>query len=203
MKKRLLSLMVAAVFGQPASKTIRRGRSHVRDVAFQFRMGAGFPGDVNRTHPASIEPTLIDSADSLPPTAYGQAVLLATANKGVRPYAGGDNATKPYGVTVRPYPTQQSTGGMSSSLGSATPPTSGVIDVLRSGYIMVQIPTTDAAPVKGGAVFVRIAAGTASDPVGGFKSQADAANTVALDTTMCQFNGPADANGNVELMFNI
>ena len=34
-------------------------------VAFPFRMGAGFAGDVNRTHPATIEPNVNDTVNPL------------------------------------------------------------------------------------------------------------------------------------------
>ena len=39
---------------------MNKTRQKTRDVAFTFRMGAGFAGDVNRTHPASIEPVMIE-----------------------------------------------------------------------------------------------------------------------------------------------
>ena len=41
------------------------------------------------------------------------------------------------------------------------------------------------------------------DPVGGFKAQADGGNTAALDVEKYQFNGSADANGNVEICINV
>lgn len=195
MLKRLLTTLLAWGSGMPVSK-----RAFTRDAAFVYRMGAGFPGDVNRTHPADIEPVL---QSGTPFTAYGQAVVIAAdGTNGVRPLGAGDAAlTKIWGVTVRPFPTQQRSGGDSASLGSATPPTTGTADVLKHGYIMVKVPATDPAPAKGGAVFVRVANSPgADDPVGGFKTQADGGNTAALDTDRYVFNGPADANGNVELI---
>lgn len=174
-------------------------------VAFPFRMGAGFPGDVNRGHPASIEPTLIDA--SAPPTSYGQAVLVDSTTEGVRPFAAGDTAiTVIWGVTVRPFPMQASTGTAygGAAFGAATPPPSGAIDVLRSGYIMgTALPAGASAVVKGGAVFVWCAASTGAHVQGGFESSASGGNTAALDVTRYQFNGPADANGNVEICCNI
>lgn len=176
-------------------------RMKTRDAAFQFRMGAGFPGDVNRTHPASIEPSLIDS--SAPPTAYGQPVLVDPTTQGVRPFASGDTAvTAAYGVTVRPYPIQQSSASNfgAAAFGAATPPASGAIDVLRAGYIMGTVPAGQ-APVKGGAVYVWCAASSGSHVQGGFEASSSAGNTAALaDAT---FNGSPDANGNVEIAFNI
>ena len=172
-------------------------------VAFPFRMGAGFPGDVNRGHPASIEPCLIDPTN--PPTAYGQAVLTVTASNGVRVFAAGDTGvTSIWGVTVRPFPIQASTGTAygGGAFGAATPPTTGAIDVVRSGYVMAKLPTGAAAVTKGAAVFVWCAANSGNHVQGGFESSASGGNTAALDATKYQFNGPADANGNVEISIN-
>ena len=68
---------------------------------------------------------------------------------------------------------------------------------------MGKIPAGSTQPVKGGAVFVWCAATSGSHIQGGFESVASGGNTAALDTTRYQFNGPADANGNVEVCINI
>lgn len=178
-------------------------RMKTKDAAFQFRMGAGFAGDINRTHPASVEPTLIDA--SAPPTAYGQPVLVDATTQGVRPFAAGDQSdtvAAGYGITVRPYPTQQSSASNfgAAALGSATPPVTGIMDVLRAGYIMVNLPA-GGAPVKGGAVYVWAAASTGSHVLGGVEAAYSAGNTTQL--LNATFNGSPDANGNVEIAFNI
>lgn len=174
-------------------------------VAFAFRMGAGFPGDVNRGHPASIEPALIDATS--PPTSYGQPVLADTTSEGVRPFAAGDTAiTVIWGITVRPFPMQASTGTAygGAAFGASTPPTTGAIDVLRSGYIMATpLPAASAAVNKGSPVFVWCAAPTGAHVTGGIESSASGGNTAALDPNRYQFNGPADANGNAEICCNI
>lgn len=175
-------------------------RMKTRDAAFGFRMGAGFPGDVNRTHPASIEPALVDSGD--PATAYGMAVLVDAVTQGVRKFVAGDTAvTKAYGVTVRPYPSQQMTASNygEAAFGAATPPTTGAIDVLRQGYIMGKVPAGQ-APVKGGAVHIWCAASSGVHVQGGFEAAADAGNTASI--TNATFNGSPDADGNVEIVFN-
>ena len=172
-------------------------------VAFLFRMGAGFAGDVNRTHPASIEADLIHALS--PPTAYGQAVLIDPTSQGVRPFVAGDTAVAlAYGVTVRAFPVQQTsapTGNFApAALGAAIPPVSGVIDVLRAGYIMGQVPAGQAT-VKNGAVYIWCAASTGVHVQGGFENAASGGNTAAL--TNAVFNGIPDANGNVEIQFNV
>lgn len=178
-------------------------RMKTRDVAFGFRMGAGFPGDVNRSHPASIEPCLIDSL--APPTQYGQAVLVDPTTQGVRPYVAGDQSnTVPsgYGVTVRPFPTQQASASNygAAGFGSVTPPATGIMDVLRSGYIMAVL-AAGGTPVKGGAVYIWAAASAGAHVQGGFEAAYTAGSTTQL--LNATFNGSPDASGNVEIAFNI
>lgn len=175
-------------------------RMKVKDVAFAFRMGAGFAGDVNRTHPASITACLIDT--TLPPTAYGQAVLLDTTSHNARRWNTGDAAGAAYGVTVRPYPTQQASASNYGEVafGSVAPPVTGIVDILMSGYIMVNLPF-GGTTVKGGTVYVRVAATSGNHIIGSFEAASDGSNNVAI--TGCTFNGSPDANGNVEIAFNI
>jgi hypothetical protein len=182
------------------------GRRSTRDVAFQFRMGAGFVGDVNRSHPMTIEPALIDA--NFPPLNYGVAVLAdQAAPNGVRQIQTTDNGiTAVYGITVRPFPLQQQAatnfGAVALGPGSQVPPTSGVIDILKGGYIMVKLGGA-AAAFKGSPVFLYYGATAGAHIQGGFEAAAGA-NLLALDATGARiyFNGPADANGIVELVFN-
>lgn len=179
-------------------------RARTRDVAFPFRMGAGFAGDVNRTHPAEIEAALINT--TTPPTLYGQVVVVNATGNNVRPLAAADqsNATDltPFGMTVRPYPVQQQTGGMSASIGAATPPVSGVIDILRAGLIMAQLNANVAAPVKGGRVYVWCSATSGDHIQGGLETEYDAGDTVRLDARYT-YNGPPDTTGVVEVSCNV
>lgn len=190
-----LSLMAAATVACLASSGTVRARTH--DVAFTYRMGAGFPGDVNRTHPASILPGLMNT--TTPVLLYGNPVLVDTVTNSIREVLVGDTAvTTIAGVLVRPYPTQQTTGGMSASIGAAVPPTSGVVDVLQDGFIMVRCNNFAAQqPTKAGAVFIWIAASTGAHVQGGFESVASSGNTIAI--TNARFNGPTDAAGVTEL----
>ena len=178
-------------------------RMKVKDIAFTFRMGAGFAGDVNRTHPVSIEPALIDV--NSPPTTYGQPVLVDATTQGVRPFAAGDQSNTVaagYGLTVRPYPTQQSSGSNfgAAAIGTATPPTSGVLDVLRSGYINVNVPN-GGSTVKGAPVYVWAAASSGNHVLGGIEAAYTAGSTTQL--LNATFQGALDASNNVEIAFNI
>jgi len=173
-------------------------------VAYTYRMPAGFAGDVNRTHPAAVEPAL--TCVATPPTKYGQIVVVDTATNSVRPLAAGDQSDAtlltPWGVTVRPFPTQQTAGGMTSTIGAATPPVTGGIDVLRSGYIMGQLNANVAAATKGGTVYVWCAATSGDHVQGGYETAFSAGNTVTLDARY-KYNGPADSTGIVEISANV
>ena len=140
-------------------------------VAFQYRMGAGFAGDVNRTHPASIEPGLLDATN--PPAGYGVAIQVNTAANSIRAALPADYAaTNFYGVTVRPYPFQQSTSALANAgvgFGSAGIFAGQPVDILRSGYILVPVVGT---PTKGGAVWVWYAQAIGSHIQGGFEAAA-------------------------------
>jgi hypothetical protein len=187
------------------------GRRKVRDSyppvwannlsAIPYRMSAGFPGDVNRAHPASIEPCLLDPTN--PPPYAGFPVLVNTSANSVRQLLSGDTAvTEIYGVTVRAFPFQQSTTSAaygSIAFGPSPLQANQPCDVIRSGYILTQLPTGSSAVTKGGAVFVWIAASTGNHIQGGFEASASSGNTIALDATRITFNGPADANGVVEI----
>lgn len=180
---------------------MNKQRMKTRDVAFAFRMGAGFPGDVNRSHPASIEPCMNDV--QTPVTLFGQPVLCDTTDQSVRPFAAGDASdTVPagYGISVRPYPFQQASASNfgEASIGAAPVP-AGAIDVLRAGYIMGKLNTGTAA--KGAPVYVWCAATSGSHIQGGLETAASSGNTVQLKNAT--FNGKADAQGNVEIAFNI
>lgn len=183
---------------------MNRIRSKTRDAAFQFRMGAGFAGDVNRTHPASIDPNMNDATN--PVLLAGLACLPNAAANGIRSIAAGDTGmTSPYGVVVRAYPFQQaaSTNYGAQSFGSATLAGGSIQDTLRSGYILVQLPAGAAAVGKGSPVFVWCAVSAGAHVQGGFEAVATGGSTAALDVARFSYNGAADATGIVELAFNI
>jgi hypothetical protein len=101
-------------------------------------------------------------------------------------------------VNLRPYPIQ---GNGTDPLGTSTPPTSGVTDILKRGYVMVSLGGTTAA-TKGGTVYVRVATPSAGKPLGGFEAASDTTNTVAMPSNW-YFTGPADAYGITEIAVNI
>lgn len=161
-------------------------------TAIILRAPAGFPGRITRSDSLTVEQEVIDSGT--PPTIYGGFVKLVAGK--LQPIASGD-AAGVYDTLVNPFPSQSS----SNSLGSATPPTSGIADVLKRGYIAVTLKLGTAA--KGGQVYVVTTAGgsvvvgdivTAASPAGG-------GTAVAVTNTF--FSGPADAGGIVEISKNV
>ncbi|MBB3004369.1 hypothetical protein FHX57_006751 [Paraburkholderia tropica] len=163
--------------------------------AYQFRMPAGFAGDLQRAEVATIETQLIDS--STPPTVFGVAVKYVSGK--VQPInLAADTAALVQGVNLRPYPIQ---GNGTDPLGTSTPPTSGVTDILKRGYVNVLLGGTTAA-AKGGTVYVRVAAAATGKPLGGFEAAADSTNTIAMPSNW-YFTGPADAYGITEVAVNI
>ncbi len=185
------AFILAVLFGPPTF------RLRTCDVAFTYRMGAGFPGDINRTHPFSVLPGLANA--TTPPRNYGDPVLVDTATNSYKGVVSGDQSPTPLafqGVIVRPYPMQQSSGGMSAAIGTAAAPTSGVIDICEEGYIMVKIPP-GVTVTKNGTVYVWCAANSGNHVQGACEGAASAGNTVPVINA--KFNGPADASGNVEI----
>lgn len=188
-------------------------------AAFSYRMGAGSPGEVTRIHPGSIRAFLNDASGSNPATYYGQAVLFHGATNTVRAVdhtddaALGNTKVQIAGITVRPFPTQDSGSGetfgaAAFSTGGPTP--SAILDVLSlSGGILVtqNQPTTGAAASQlGGPVYVRVTTGTTTGfttlPIGGFETVQDPVNTNQLVVANAYWNGPADAFGVAEVILN-
>lgn len=187
------------------------GRHKVSDasdpMAFQFRMGAGFPGTVNRYHPATIEPCPISG--SVPP-GIGLACVVDSVTNNIRLVQPGDTGlTDIYGILVRPWPFQQGNSpspAFSGAIGfGTTNPVSaqfGVWDVLRSGYIIVPIQGTPTFGLQ--PVYVWCAASSGAHIQGGFETVNPSGNGFAITgNDKTTFRGAPDANGNGEIGFNI
>jgi hypothetical protein len=163
--------------------------------AITFRMPGGIPGDINRAQAATVEPQVITPVGTTgAPPAYGLGILIDAVTGNVRIPAAGDAAL--YGMLARPFPT----GGSQDGLGTSTPPTKGICDVLKRGYMTVLLSGAT-APKKAGAVYCRIQNAGAGQFVGGFEAAADGGNSILI--AGAYFTGPADALGNVEVAFNI
>lgn len=189
MKKSLIALAVSAqIYRSTLARTL--------DIAIGYRMGAGYPGDVNRMHPGGIVPRLMDAAN--PIRLYGDPCTLGAANS-VRGFLAGDTAlTRIRGVLVRPGIAQPTTGGLTQTLGAGTPPQSATpVDIIEDGYVMVKCNNVGAgAPTLGGAVYVWVAASAGQDVQGGFRA---AANASAILIGNAEWASPPDSGGVAEL----
>lgn len=172
-------------------------RKKVRDVAFSFRMGAGFAGAVNRSHPASIEPALNDVTN--PIAFFGEAVVVNTAANSVRGIISSDTSNIAiYGVCARNFPVQQGTAATAfapATIGGLVAPLPGAVDILRDGYIMVPI---NGAVTKGGTVYVWSAATSGAHTQGGFEATTPGGSGFTVGNAL--FNGPADSSGIGEII---
>jgi hypothetical protein len=175
-------------------------------MAFQFRMGNGVAGSVNRFHPATIVPQPIDPTN---PPSIGLAVVVdATSNK-VRGILSGDQGlTDIWGILVRPWPVQQGNSASPNFVGAVgfggIQPVSqqfGVWDVLRSGYILVPVV---GSPVLGGLVYVWTAAASGSHVQGGFEAATPGGSGFQITgNDKTNWNSGVDAFGVAEVAFNI
>ena len=154
--------------------------------AILYRMPSGIPGAVSRQGSATLEPNLLAMA-----IAFGSPVKLVAGS--LMPIETGDVAGDIHGFLVRPYPTQSAEGMVVASAEAGT-----VRDVMRRGYMTVLLASGTAA--RRGPVNVRVTAGSGREP-GAIEAAADGANTVVV--AGAYFMGEADANGNVEIEFNI
>lgn len=177
-------------------KLNQRIRAKTRDNAFISRMPAGIAGTLSRSAAQSTVDTvnLTPSGTTGAFPAYGLGGLIDAATGNFRIPAAGDTAIT--GVLLRPFPTNNSQDG----LGTSTPPTKGLADRLKRGYVSVLLSGAT-APVKDGAVYCRIQTPSAGKFVGGFEAAADGGNTVTVPNAY--FTGPADASGVTEIAFNI
>jgi hypothetical protein len=173
-------------------------------VAYLYRMPSGVAGDVSRS-----DNMLLEQQQMTPntfaggiwcPLAYGVPMVIdnTAGNVGnVRIVKAADTAI--YGLLVRPYP-GNGPGGI-DGLGVAIPYAArgASCDIMRRGYMNVLLSGSTAA-IKGQPVYIWTAAATGTHIVGGFESTNPSASGIAIGAL---FSGGADANGNVEISFNI
>jgi hypothetical protein len=179
------------------------GRRRTADISFLAQSPTGFIGRLTRTVPApKVFPYLQDGTN--PVASFGLACLQTAST--VRGMLAGDTAvTSIFGITVGNFPFQQQS---TNNYGSATIggliacPTSGVLDVMKSGAMMVYCNSAQAptANLTSG-VYVWIAATSGTHIQGGFETAANSTNTIG-PLPNAYFNGPGDSTGAIELTFN-
>jgi len=169
------------------------------DSVFTFRMPAGIPGEVSRFNVLGTTIKPENQNATTPFTAFGQ-VGTVDAN-GARPIAVTDTAAvaTPIVISVRPFPTSDNTVAGVVPFGPGTPAPKGVIDTLVRGYVTMKLNGATAA-AKGGTVYVWYGATGSGHVQAGIEA---AAGATGWAIPRCFFTGPADANGNVEIAFDL
>lgn len=160
--------------------------------AILYRMPSGIPGDVSRPSQSTIETGLFDPTN--PFSAYGLPGKVV--NGKFVPLGAGDTAALVYGFLVRPYPTTGA--NPSDPIGTSVPPTSGLCNILRRGYMTVL--NVAGTPALNGPVYSRIAAPSSPTFIGDIEAAAVTNDTIQLNAT---FMNAGDASGNVEIVYNI
>lgn len=135
---------------------------------FLYSMPNGIPGDVTRQSQSTIEGKVLGATAF---TAYGLFGKMSS-NKLI-PITTADVAASVAGLLVRPYPI---TGNAASDpLGTSTPPTSGIGNLMTRGYASVKLNSGSAADK--GQVYVRVGNASAGKPIGGIEAAAEKAVT--------------------------
>ncbi|RSE70115.1 hypothetical protein, partial [Acinetobacter baumannii] len=148
---------------------------------------SGIPGDISRKAHSTVEAHILKGNFG----AFG--IFGKLTADGIVPLEAAD--TDVYGLIVRSYPTQSALNG----IGAAVPQSGIVNDIMRRGYMTVKCNAGTAK--KAGKVYVRVATGTELKPIGGIEAVADGVNTIEIKNAM--FMHDADAQGNVEISYNI
>ena len=163
------------------------------DNTFLYRMPAGIAGAISRPQDLTVEPQTLDSAKAF--AAYGLAGKFS-AGKFV-PIEEADTAAVVVGIYVRPYPAASQPDKV-RQIGTGY---NFAGDCMKRGYVTVNLGADASAVMLGGAVYMRVATPSDTSPLGAFLAAADGENTVQITNDF--FNGPGDANGNIELDINI
>ncbi|MCT8354035.1 structural cement protein Gp24 [Photorhabdus kayaii] len=163
-------------------------------ISYLDRMPLGIPGSVTRPRDLTIQPETFDPKKLF----SGYGLVGKYADGKFVPLEDGDTVDKVKGILVRPYPIQSQAdlAYLGIKVGSAA-------DNLKRGYICVSVGASAVSAGKGNPVYVRVAGATADSPLGSFVLTPDATakNTPALPGA--EVMGPGDANGNIEIAYNI
>ena len=163
-----------------------------------FRMPFGVPGDITRPSQSTVE------AQPLGATAFPAFGIPGKVSAGkIIPIAANNDVV--YGFLVRPFPI---TGASASDpLGTSVPPTTGVANMLRRGYLNVLVQLGGASCALGSNVYIRYQNPSGSQIVAGIEG-ASTGNTYQLTATTsygsgAYFTGPVDGNNIAEIAYDL
>lgn len=160
-------------------------------------MPLGSPGDLTRdVREATVEANY--NSTTVPVLGFGLPVKLGAQAMSVTGIVAADVSASIVGFSVREYPAYPG-GSMQNLAAGAGIPMSGAIGIMKKGYMAVKVNA--GTPAKEGVVYVRVAAPAGAKVIGGIEAVADSTNTIVV--TNAQFMGPADADGNAEIRYNV
>lgn len=175
--------------------------------AITFRMAYAIPGDLIQG--AGRSNVKAEVFGTTPFISYGVPVQLSSGTVIPITTSLGATANAVYGWLVRPFPLQEFSSPSSTLVStlSATPPTTGIANVMTEGYIGVFVQSGAGSVVEGGQVFVNFTATSGVHIQGGIEGTTTANNFAIVNTTnsrkTCYFTGPCDANGFTGIAFGI
>lgn len=163
--------------------------------AYLTRMPIGIAGGITRPRDLTIEPVTLDYTKQF--AAYGLAGKYV--NDQFVPLEDGDTVDKVKGILVRPYPITSL-----ADLAYLGVNVNQVGDNLKRGYICVVATAGNATTAKkGDPVYVRVTAGTTASQVGSFVLTPDATATNTPQLANAEVMGPGEADGRIEIAYNI
>lgn len=175
-------------------------------VAYTYRMPAGIAGAISRPQDLTTEPAILSNASPFVIAAVGendQTIQLTAYGVPGKydddglfvPLAANDGADDAVGFFVRPYPTT----GVADFQHQVHTGAAQEGDVLKRGYLNVNVGE-DATEIKRGAP-VYFDASTQRVLQDSETDSDSSATPFAVPTAY--FTGPGDADGNVEIAYNI
>lgn len=163
--------------------------------SYLTRMPLGIAGGITRPRDLTIEPVTLDYTKQF--ASYGLAGKYV--NDKFVPLESGDTISKVKGILVRPFPITSA-----ADLAYLGVNVNQVGDNLKRGYICVIATAGNAAAAKNGdPVYVRVAGGTTQSPVGSFVLSPDSTASNTPQLTNAEVKGPGDADGRIEIAYNI
>lgn len=163
--------------------------------AYLTRMPLGIAGGVTRPRDLTIEPVTLDHTKQF--ASYGLPGKYVN-NKFV-PLESGDTISKVKGILARPFPITSA-----ADLAYIGVNVNQVGDNLKRGYICVVVTAGNATTAKkGDPVYVRVAGGTTPSPAGSFVLAPDSTASNTPQLTNAEVMGPGDADGRIEIAYNI
>ena len=161
-------------------------------ASYLYQSPVGIPGAVTRPDNVNIEPAMLVAASAVFAQSFGIPMKYVTG--GIQQFNGGAETPASFaGILVREVPSIS--GNLLSGLADTVPNPEQPQGLLVRGYCSVVCLT--GTPVRGGAVYVQIAA-QSGRPVGSFHTTDDGADAILLDDVIWAVDGK-DSDNNAEI----